>query len=70
MDEWDLKLRAFDAAHAEGLKGPDATKRAQEIYDWVRGRDEQSSTVGGGKAEVVGRDGMLKRPYGDYLMDG
>lgn len=65
MDDWDLK--ALEAAHDEGLKGHDALQRAQQIYDWVRGRDGGAGLIGGGTARVVGRDGMLQPPFDDYI---
>ncbi len=69
MDEWELKLKALRAAHDEGLKGSEATVRAQEIYDWIRGRDGGSDMIGGGKARVVGRDGQLTPPFDDYVKE-
>lgn len=43
MDEWQLKLAALDMAQNEGLTGPKADARAQQIYDWVCGRSKLPS---------------------------
>jgi hypothetical protein len=67
MDDELLKLECLKVAiDKEGLKGSAATARAQEIFDWTKGRG-QTDTVGEGQAKVVGRDGKLEKPFSDYL---
>ena len=68
MDDELLKLECLRVAiDSEGLKGAAATARAQEIFDWTKGRN-QGDLVGGGQAKVVGKDGDLGK-FTDYVKD-
>lgn len=69
MDDELLKLECLEAAQNEGLKGPEALKRAKEIFDWLKGRNQGEGLKAGPvpQAKVVGKDGDLDGPFKDYL---
>ncbi len=69
----DLRKAALDAAIAEGAKGEDMLKRAEEIYQWLRyGNDgatpvrralagQQVSAEGNGRMKPVPRADVVGR---------
>jgi hypothetical protein len=71
MDDELLKLECVKVAQAEGQRGKDATKRAQEIFDFLKGRGQGDAIKAQPvpQAKVVGKDGDLDGPFSDYLKD-
>lgn len=69
MDDELLKLECLKAAQNEGLKGKEADRRALEIFNMLKGRNQGDSAKAGSvpQAKVVGRDGDLEKPFKDYL---
>lgn len=60
MDEWELRLKCLELAKGD-------TAMAESMYNWIRHRTDSARPSGSSKAEVVGRDGELKKPFSDYL---
>lgn len=71
MDDELLKLECLEAAQNEGLKGPEALKRAKEIFDWLKGRNQGEGLKPidpkAPQARVVGRDTNFEPPFDDYV---
>jgi hypothetical protein len=71
MDDELLKLECVKVAQAEGLKGSDLTKRAKEIFDFLKGRNQGDALKAQPvpQAKVVGKDGDLDDKFKDYLKE-
>lgn len=69
MDDELLKLECLEAAQNEGLKGTEAQKRAQQIFDWLKGRGQGEGLKAGPvpQARVVGKDTDFEPPFDDYV---
>jgi hypothetical protein len=67
MDDELLKLECLRLVLDQEPKHLDPLRRAQEIFDWTKGRG-QTDIIGGGQAKVVGKDGDLGK-FTDYVKD-
>jgi hypothetical protein len=70
MDHEMMRLRCLELAMSEGLKGHDATRRAAELFEFLRsGTTPTADKPPPPPARVVGRDGDLEGPFKDYLKE-
>jgi hypothetical protein len=63
MDDEHLKLECLKLSDGD-------IKKAQERFDWIKGRNQGQGLTGEApapQAKVVGRDGDLEKPFKDYL---
>jgi hypothetical protein len=70
MDHEEMRMECLKMALSSGHSGGSATKEAERLYNWIRGRGQSENTeVGSGshRANVVGKDGVIdKPPFKDY----
>lgn len=75
MDHDTLMLKCIEQATIQGFKGQEARDEAAKMFAQITGRsleEVQRNTrtqIGSGstRADVVGKDGKIDRPFRDYL---
>lgn len=70
MDHEEMRMECLKMALANGAPLELAPAEAERLYNWIRGRGQSENTeIGSGsvRANVVGKDGDIAKPFKDYL---
>ena len=70
MDHEEMRMECLKMALQAGHSGASATNEAERLYNWIRDRGKSENTeIGSGsaRANVVGKDGDIAKPFKDYL---